>query len=145
MALRAPLRVQDIDLTDLELFVQGHAHDAWRLLRAEAPVHWNSGTALFPGFWSVTTYADVVTVSRDTTTYGVVNLLPVDMLNEHKGTRQPGSSRLCGGGKVRDVLPGAESLPQLSTVVGGGEAMTLRAEVLRDGTIRREEALGVPW
>jgi cholest-4-en-3-one 26-monooxygenase len=69
MALRAPLRVQDIDLTDLELFVQGHAHDAWRLLRAEAPVHWNPGTTLFPGFWSVTTYADVVTVSRDTTTY----------------------------------------------------------------------------
>ena len=54
MALRSPLRVQDIDLTDFELFVQGHAHDAWRLLRAEAPVHWNSGTELFPGFWSVT-------------------------------------------------------------------------------------------
>jgi cytochrome P450 len=69
MAPRAPLRVQDIDLTDFELFVQGQAHEAWRLLRVEAPVHWNAGTALFPGFWSVTTYADVLTVSRDTTTY----------------------------------------------------------------------------
>ncbi len=69
MAPRAPLRVQDIDLTDFELFVQGKAHDAWRLLRAEAPVHWNAGTAVFPGFWSVTTYADVLAVSRDTTTY----------------------------------------------------------------------------
>jgi cytochrome P450 len=69
MTWHAPLRLQDIDLTDFELFVQGKAHDAWRLLRAEAPVHWNPGTALFPGFWSVTTYADVVTVSRDTTTY----------------------------------------------------------------------------
>ena len=69
MAPLAPLRVQDIDLTDFDLFVQGKAHDAWRLLRAEAPVHWNAGTAVFPGFWSVTTYADVLAVSRDTTTY----------------------------------------------------------------------------
>ena len=69
MASLTPLRVQDIDLTDFELFVQGKAHDAWRLLRAEAPVHWNTGTTLFPGFWSVTKYADVLTVSRDTTTY----------------------------------------------------------------------------
>jgi cytochrome P450 len=69
MAPLAPLRVQDIDLTDFELFIQGKAHDVWRLLRAEAPVHWNAGTDLFPGFWSVTKYADVLAVSRDTTTY----------------------------------------------------------------------------
>ena len=69
MALRSPLRVQDIDLSDFELFVQGKAHEVWRLLRAEAPVHWNAGNELFPGFWSVTQYANVLTVSRDTTTY----------------------------------------------------------------------------
>ena len=32
-------------------------------------MHWNPGTDDFPGFWSVTHYADVVAVSRDTTTY----------------------------------------------------------------------------
>jgi cytochrome P450 len=69
MALLSPLRVQDIDLSDFELFVQGKAHDVWQLLRAEAPVHWNAGNDLFPGFWSVTKYADVIAVSRDTTTY----------------------------------------------------------------------------
>jgi len=69
MALLSPLRVQDIDLSDFELFVQGKAHDVWRLLRTEAPVHWNAGNDLFPGFWSVTKYADVIAVSRDTTTY----------------------------------------------------------------------------
>jgi hypothetical protein len=37
---------------------------------------------------------------------GVVNLLPVDVLNKHKGTRLPGSSRLCSSGKARDLLPG---------------------------------------
>jgi hypothetical protein len=62
MARLSPLRVQDIDLADFEIFVQGKAHDAWRLLRAEAPVHWNAGNDVFPGFWSVTKYADVIFV-----------------------------------------------------------------------------------
>jgi hypothetical protein len=75
---------------------------------------------------------------------GVVNLLPVDRINEHEGARRPGASVLCGGGKARDVLPGVESLPQLLTVFGGGEKMTSQAEVLRDGTIRGEEALRMP-
>jgi cytochrome P450 len=69
MAMHNPLRVQDVDLADFELFVQGPPHAVWRLLRAEAPVHWNAGTEHFPGFWSVTHYADVVAVSRETTTY----------------------------------------------------------------------------
>jgi hypothetical protein len=55
---------------------------------------------------------------------GVVNLLPVDRINGSDGARRPGSSALCGGRKVRDVLPGAESLPQFSTVCGSGEEMT---------------------
>jgi hypothetical protein len=73
-----------------------------------------------------------------------VNLLPVDRIHAHEGARLAEASRLCGGGKARDVLPGVESLPQLLTVCGGGEEVTSRAEVLRDGTIGREEALGVP-
>ena len=48
MAMHAPLRVQDVNLTDVELFVQGQAHEVWRLLRAEAPVHWNPGTDALP-------------------------------------------------------------------------------------------------
>jgi cholest-4-en-3-one 26-monooxygenase len=69
MAPLAPSRSRDIDLTNLDLFVQGKAHDAWRVLRAEAPVAWNEGTDLFPGFWSVTTYADLIAVSRDPGTF----------------------------------------------------------------------------
>jgi Homeodomain-like domain len=81
--------------------------------------------------------------TRGQVVVGVVNLLPVEMINAHEGARWPEASRLCGGGEARDVLPGAESLPQLSTIFGGGEEVTSRAEVLRDGTICREEALGV--
>ena len=87
-------------------------------------------------------HADAFAVSA-TFTLGVVKLLPVDMINEHEGARLPGLSRLCGGGKARDILPGIESLLHLLTVFGGGEEVTSRAEVLRDGTIRREERKNV--
>jgi hypothetical protein len=66
---------------------------------------------------------------------GVVNLLPVDMSNEHKGARLPGSSRLCGGGKARDFLPGVESVPHFLPVVGGGKPMPSWTEVLGNETI----------
>jgi hypothetical protein len=74
---------------------------------------------------------------------GVVNLLPVDRINEREGARLPGSSVLSGGGKARDVLPGVESFSQLLTVFGDGKKVTSQAEVLGNGTIGREEALGV--
>ena len=92
MAMHAPLRVQDVNLADVERFVQGQAHEVWRLLRAEAPVHWNAGTEKFPGFWSVTHYADVLAVSRDTTTYssrrGISMMVdPDDRGQPNKGTQ----------------------------------------------------------
>lgn len=69
MASSPSLQLQDVNLSDLEVFVQGKAHDAWRLLRAEAPVFWNVGGELFPGYWSVTKYADLLAVSRDPGTF----------------------------------------------------------------------------
>jgi DNA invertase Pin-like site-specific DNA recombinase len=74
---------------------------------------------------------------------GVVNLLPIDRINEHEGTRLPGASVLWGGGKARDFLPGIASFPHLLTVFRGREEVTARAEVWGDGTIDREAALGV--
>jgi hypothetical protein len=94
----------------------------------------------------LTTKTTSTAIAMTSTKMGVVNLLPVDRGNESEGARLPGSSILCGGGKARDVLPGAESLPQFSTVCGCGEEVTSQAEqaeVVRDGTIRREEALGM--
>lgn len=69
MAQVATPRLSDVDLTNYDIFVQGKAHEVWRRLRAEAPVFWNPGTTDFPGFWSITKYADVIAVSRDTTTF----------------------------------------------------------------------------
>jgi len=53
-----------INLQDPHLFMNDQAHDAFRVLRREAPVHWNPGSEQFNGFWSVTKYADILHVSR---------------------------------------------------------------------------------
>jgi cytochrome P450 len=53
-----------IDLNDVGLFERAEAHEAFRILRREAPVHWNPGTQYFNGFWSLTRYEDVLFVSR---------------------------------------------------------------------------------
>jgi len=55
-----------IDLGNPDLFVAGYPHDTWRQLRAEAPISWNPANDWFPGFWSITKYADVFAISRDT-------------------------------------------------------------------------------
>src|SRR5579883_2849289 len=53
-----------INLADVRLFQTGEAHEAFRILRREAPVHWNPGSENFNGFWSLTKYDDILFVSR---------------------------------------------------------------------------------
>jgi cytochrome P450 len=69
MAQVSSLPLEDVDLANLDNFVAGKAHAMWRRLRAEDPIHWNPGNERFLGFWSITKYADVLAVSRDTTTF----------------------------------------------------------------------------
>ena len=54
----------DINLGDAKLFERAEAHEAFRILRREAPVHWNPGTETFNGSWSLTKYDDILFVSR---------------------------------------------------------------------------------
>ncbi|MDA1003436.1 MAG: cytochrome P450 [Chloroflexi bacterium] len=53
-----------INLADAKLFERNEAHEAFRLLRRDAPVHWNPGTEHVNGFWSLTKAEDVLFVSR---------------------------------------------------------------------------------
>jgi cytochrome P450 len=69
VAQLSTLPLEDVDLANLDNFVAGKAHAIWRRLRAEDPVHWNPGNQKYCGFWSITKYADVLAVSRDTTTF----------------------------------------------------------------------------
>jgi cytochrome P450 len=90
-----------IDLLDLKLFENGEAHEAFRVLRREAPVHWNPGTTELNGFWSLTRYDDVLFVSRHP-----------DLFSSAKGIGGPG-------------LRNPDDTPNLTTQPGGVSIITM--------------------
>ena len=57
-----------VDLSDPDTFVTDIPHDAFKRLRAEAPLYWQP-EKVGKGFWAVTRYADLVTVSKDPLTF----------------------------------------------------------------------------
>ncbi len=64
--------VDEILVTERELWLEGPPYDTFKRLRHECPVHWTSRLTEFPeeaGFWSVTRADDIHTVSRDFRTY----------------------------------------------------------------------------
>jgi cytochrome P450 len=61
--------VRDIDLINPDKYVaEGPPFEAFRRLRAEAPVYWHEGRG-FPGFWAITKCDDLVRISRDPETF----------------------------------------------------------------------------
>jgi cholest-4-en-3-one 26-monooxygenase len=64
----APAHLDDIDLIDPDRFVPGVPHDAFRRLRTEAPVFWHKQPD-GSGFWAITKYQDLISVSRDPKTF----------------------------------------------------------------------------
>ena len=62
-------RPGDIDLSNPKTFLRGVPHEYFRVLREEAPVHWQDECALpvflpGPGYWALTRYEDVTFVSK---------------------------------------------------------------------------------
>src|SRR5688500_5819901 len=66
--LVTPMGLANVDIFDPHLYVKGVPHEAFRVLRAEAPVHFHPEPG-GPGFWAITKYADLVTCSKDPGTY----------------------------------------------------------------------------
>jgi len=60
--------IADVDLNDLDAFVDGRHHEMLATLRRQDPVHWQDEPG-GPGWWAVTRHADLLTVNRDTTTF----------------------------------------------------------------------------
>jgi cytochrome P450 len=64
--------VENVELTEAELWVDGPPYEMFKEMRAKCPIHWTEKFEEFPeedGFWSVTTADDIHTVSRDWETY----------------------------------------------------------------------------
>jgi cholest-4-en-3-one 26-monooxygenase len=57
-----------MDVYDLDSYQRAIPHAAFTRLRSEGPVHFNAEPA-GPGFWAITKYADVVTISKDPKTF----------------------------------------------------------------------------
>jgi cytochrome P450 len=58
-----------IDIASPELYDHGIPHERFATLRADDPVHWHPWNWSGGGFWAVTTYDDLTTVTRDAETY----------------------------------------------------------------------------
>jgi cytochrome P450 len=59
-------------VNEREHWQHGPPHELFRRMRSECPVHWSERITEYPdeaGFWSVTTWDDIHTVSRDFETY----------------------------------------------------------------------------
>jgi cholest-4-en-3-one 26-monooxygenase len=59
------MRPEDIDLNNPDTYVQRVPHDAFRWMRKESPVHFQPDNARARGYWAITRYEDVVTISKD--------------------------------------------------------------------------------
>ncbi len=67
-----PTALQELLVTERELWPDGPPHELFKQLRTECPVHWTARITEYPeeaGFWSVTTADDVHEVSHDWATY----------------------------------------------------------------------------
>jgi cholest-4-en-3-one 26-monooxygenase len=81
------MELADIDLMDQDQFVVGVPHEAFALLRREAPVFWQRDGDEGGGHWAVTRYHDVVNVNREVETFssgrkGALLLDPPDEMAE---------------------------------------------------------------
>jgi cytochrome P450 len=64
--------IEDLCITERELWPDGPPHELFKRLRNECPVHWTARISEYPeeaGYWSVTRADDVHTVSHDWKTY----------------------------------------------------------------------------
>jgi cytochrome P450 len=62
------MKLSEVNLLDLDLFVNGDPHQAFALLRREAPLYWHERQN-GRGFWAVTRYHDALRVYHDPQTY----------------------------------------------------------------------------
>ncbi|HEY6420036.1 MAG TPA: cytochrome P450 [Candidatus Binataceae bacterium] len=58
------MKLSDVDLTDLDMFLRGEQGEQLRLLRTEAPVYWHERKP-GQGFWAITRYDDALKIYHD--------------------------------------------------------------------------------
>ena len=67
-----PIPVEEVLVSERELWLDGPPHELFKRLRSECPIHWTDRISEYPGeagYWSVVLADDVHEVSRDWQTY----------------------------------------------------------------------------
>ncbi len=90
------MKFADIDLLNLDTFVEGVPHDAFALLRNEAPVYLHPEPN-GPGFWVLTKYHDIEKVSQDFATFSSAHGVVGMSESEYGGAGQTGEGSDDGG------------------------------------------------
>jgi methyl-branched lipid omega-hydroxylase len=65
MSALTEVGLEDVDLNDPNLFVDGPPHELFSRMRTKSPVLWNRPTDRNDGFWSITRYDDVLSILND--------------------------------------------------------------------------------
>ncbi len=107
------LSPDQIDLSSNGIFRRNEAHDLFKILRRDAPVHWTGPSeANSRGFWSLTKLEDVLTVSRQPELFissrGITMGEPQEDEDERLGTQG-------GGGAMAEAAHGASRYGMLIT------------------------------
>ncbi len=85
------INLDDVLVTERELWLDGPPHELFRQMRSECPVHFTERITEYPneaGYWSVTRAEDIHTVSRDWRTYSselggitaVMDIFPLELM-----------------------------------------------------------------
>jgi cholest-4-en-3-one 26-monooxygenase len=64
--------INEVLVTERENWLEGPPHELFRRMRSECPIHWTDRVTEYPseaGYWSVSKWDDIHTVSRDWETY----------------------------------------------------------------------------
>jgi cytochrome P450 len=83
--------LENVLVSEREIWLKGPPHELFAQLRSECPIHWTSGISEYPneaGYWSVTRAQDIHAVSRDWRTYSselggitaVTDVFPIELM-----------------------------------------------------------------
>ena len=72
----------DVDLVDLDRFVDNDAWGMFDTLRSESPVHFQRETDGGSGFWAVTRHADICEVDKDPETFTSTNFVNLEEVDD---------------------------------------------------------------
>ena len=110
--------LDEVLVTERELWLEGPPHELFKRLRRECPVHWTSRMTEFPeeaGYWSVTRAEDIHAVSRDFKTYSSETGRRHRRHGRVPARAVPGDVHRHGPAEARppeDALPGRASRPK---------------------------------